>query len=71
MSQSDRRNLRAERAWVLIPLTILCIALYLPFGLVVGIGSTIYAHMQRRTVVRNILLVLLTVPILILRILQP
>jgi fumarate reductase subunit D len=55
----------------LIPLTILCAAIYLPFGLVVGIGSTVYAHMQRRTVVRNILLVLLIVPILILRILQP
>ncbi len=68
MSQSDRRNLRAERAWVLIPLTILCAALYLPFGLVVGIGGTIYAHMQRRIVVRNILLTLLVVPILILRI---
>ena len=70
MSDSAGRGRLEEHAWVLIPLSLASGLVYLPLGLVAGVASAVYAHVKRRFVVRNILLALLTVPILLLSIFQ-
>jgi ABC-type sugar transport system permease subunit len=55
-----------ERPWLLILFTLACAAVYLPLGVAVGAGSTVYAHFKGKIWVRNVLLALLIVPILVL-----
>lgn len=54
---------------MLIVLTLVCAALYLPLGVAVGTGSAVYAHLKGNVWVRNVLLALLIVPILVLSLL--
>lgn len=70
MSGPSARGWLEERAWLLIFLTLACALAYLPLGLVVGVAGAVYAHLKSKFVVRNVLLALLTVPILVLSVFQ-
>ena len=55
-----------DRLWMLVPLTFLCAALFVPLGLLAGAGGALYAHRVGKSGLRNALAASLVVVVLLL-----